>query len=71
MTVNAVGCVFDSHLGEVKYFIFSFSHSGNEANGGVEFRHSTRDAFRILREVMKGNVLIGTECLNTSLPGSL
>ena len=54
-TVNAISYGFDSHE-EMKYVIFSFPFSGNEARRGVEFRHKTRDIFRteILRKVGNG-----------------
>ena len=55
---------------EMKYLIFSFPHFGNKAEGG-EFRHSTHNVSRIRRKMTKERVLMGTECLNTGLSGSL
>ena len=46
----------------IKYLIFAFLRSGKEAQRGVEFRHSTRRASRIGREVGNGSVLMRTEC---------
>ena len=43
------GCGFDP-LGLMKYFIFSFPGSSNEAKRGVKFRYSTRNASRIRRK---------------------
>ena len=48
----------------MKYLIYLFPRSGNEANRGVEFRHSTRYSFRIRRKVQTGSVLMETEYLN-------
>ena len=56
---------------EMKYFIFSFRRSDNEAERGVEFRHSTRNASRIRWKVGNGCVLMGMECFNTRFPCSL
>ena len=44
-------------IDEMKYlfiFIFSFLISGVEAKRGVEFRHSTRNAYKIRRKVKNG-----------------
>ena len=49
----------------LKYLIFSFSHPDN-AKHGVELRHLKRNSSRIQRKVGNENVLIRTECLNTS-----
>ena len=43
-------------------FIFPFLHSGVEVQRGVEFCHSTHNAFRIRHKVGKG------ECLKTRFP---
>ena len=48
-------------LEKKKYLIFSFTRSGNEANRGNEFRHSTRNPSRIPRKVGNCRVLNGTE----------
>ena len=48
---------------EMKYLIFPFRRSGNEAKRGVEFRHITRYASRIRQKVGKGSILVGTEGL--------
>ena len=61
------GCGFDSHLGMnneiiIKYLLFSFRNSGNNAKRGVEFRYSTRNASRSRHKrengSPNGNVLI-------------
>ena len=43
-----------SPLEELKYLIFSFLRIGVETKRGVEFRHSTRNAFRNQRKVGSG-----------------
>ena len=47
-------------LKEMKYLIFSFPHSGDEAKRGVEYRHSTRYVSIFLRKVGNVIVLMGT-----------
>ena len=42
-TVNAPGCSLN-WAQEMKYLIFSFPRSGDEAKRSVEFRHATRNA---------------------------
>ena len=44
LTVNAADCGFNFQ--EIKYLIFLFLRSGNEAMRGVQLRHSTRIAPR-------------------------
>ena len=63
--VNARGWGFDflKMKREIKYLIFSFPHSGNEINGGVEFRHSARNTFTMRRKMAKGSILLRTELL--------
>ena len=58
-------------FGRIKYFIFSFPRSTNEAKRGVKFCHSTRNVSRIRCKVGNGSVLMGTGYLNIRLPGSL
>ena len=41
VTVNVTGYRFDSYSRKMKYLIFYFLRSGEEAKRGVEFRHST------------------------------
>ena len=53
----------------IKYLIFSFPRSGNEAKRGVEHYHSTRNDSRIRQKVENVSVLMGTECFSTRLPG--
>ena len=67
VTVIATDCRFDTHY-SMKYLIFLFLRSVVEAKRGVEFRHSTRNASMISRKVGNDNVLMGTECLNTTFP---
>ena len=47
-------------LEEMKYLVFSFSRSGNEARykRGVVSRHSTRNAFKIRRKMWNGTVTL-------------
>ena len=42
---------------KTKYLIFPFLRSGVEANRGVEFRNSTRNASRIQRMFLLGTLL--------------
>ena len=58
-------------LKEIKYSIFSFSRSGNEAKRSVKLCHSTRNAFRIRRKMGNEIVFIWTECFTTRSPDSL
>ena len=45
--VNVTCFGFDSQLEELKYVIFSFLHSGNEAKRDIEFCHLTHKASRM------------------------
>ena len=51
VTVKATGCGFDPHFKSLFKCIFSFLCSGIEAKRVVQFRHSTRNAFRIWRKI--------------------
>ena len=55
-------------LEEIKYLIFSFPLSGNEAKRGVDFRYFTRNASRIWR---KGEDEVLKQYSNTRFPRSL
>ena len=58
VTVKSTGREFDPHSEKLnKYlftFIFSILRSGVEAKSAVEFRHSTRNAFRTRRKMRNG-----------------
>ena len=69
-TVKALVVGSDPTLG-MKYLIFSYPDSSNDAMHGVEFRHATRFGSRIWRKVANGSVVMETECVNTRFPGSL
>ena len=56
LTIKTTNCGFD-RLEETKYlikFIFLFLRSGVQAKRGLEFRHSTSNAFKIPRKVENG-----------------
>ena len=59
------GCVFDSHSRKFNILYFNFLHSGVGVKRGIEFRHITRNAFRIWCKNGERSVLIlGSLCLS-------
>ena len=48
--------------------IFNFPRFSNESKRSVEFRYSTRNIFRIQRNVRNESVVMGTECHKTRFP---
>ena len=54
-----------------KIFNIFISYSGNNTKRDIEIRHATLNTLRIQQKVGNERVLMGTECLNTRLPGSL
>ena len=71
IALNATFVGLTSTRTVIKYLLFSFLRSGNEAKRVVEFRLWTSNVLRIQRKVGNENVFIGTECLNTRFLGSL
>ena len=61
VTVKSTGCEFDPHSEKLNKYLFTFNinifsilRSGVEAKSAVEFRHSTRNAFRTRRKMRNG-----------------
>ena len=52
--VNATGCEFDPHSRNWNIYLNLYFHSFALVSRGFEFRHSTRNAFRIRWKVVNG-----------------
>ena len=69
-SVSATSWGFHSHIRK-RNIMFSFPRSSNEANHGVQFRHSPRNVLTIRHNsVGYSSVSMWMDCLNTRLSGS-
>ena len=70
LVTNAIDCELDSQTRKCNILKFSFPRSGNDANYGVEFRQSIRNASLIRQKVVNVSVLMKTKYLYNKFPGT-